>query len=411
MSSLSIAREFLADLKRQKLRSALTILGITWGTVAVVVLLAFGAGLATQMKKNARGIGENVVILTPGQTTLSYKGFPQGRRISLDEADVAALRREVRGIQRVSPEYGKWYPVHRGKANTNPWLSGVYPEYSEMRNIFPAAGGRWFNQLDMEKRRRVAFLGDQLAQLLFGGEDAVGQVVYVGETPFTVIGVMQKKTQNSSYQSRDQDRIFLPSTTYTSVFGERRVARILFQPADPTQSEAVRAQVSELLGRRHAYDPADKDAVYVWDTGENMKFFHYLFLGFNLFLGVVGSFTLIVGGVGVANIMYIVVRERTREIGVRRALGARRQDILFQILLETGLIVGIGAALGLAISLAMVKVAALLPIKDQVGTPAISPLVIGVTLLLLAGVALLAGLFPARRAANLDPVESLRYGV
>jgi putative ABC transport system permease protein len=279
-----------------------------------------------------------------------------------------------------------------------------------MRNIFPAAGGRWFDPLDMEKRRRVAFLGDKLAELLFGGEDAVGQVVFIGETPFTVIGVMQKKTQNSSYQSRDQDRIFLPSTTYTSIFGERKVARILFQPADPTQSEAVRAQVSELLGRRHAYDPADKDAVYVWDTGENMKFFHYLFLGFNLFLGVVGSFTLIVGGVGVANIMYIVVRERTREIGVRRALGARRQDILFQILLETGLIVGIGAALGLGISVAMVKVAALLPIKDQVGTPAISPLVIGVTLLLLAGVALLAGLFPARRAANLDPVESLRYG-
>jgi putative ABC transport system permease protein len=262
----------------------------------------------------------------------------------------------------------------------------------------------------MEKRRRVAFLGDKLAELLFGQEDAVGQVVFIGETPVTVFGVMQKKTQNSSYQSRDQDRIFLPSTTYTSIFGERKVARILFQPADPTQSEAVRAQVSELLGRRHAYDPADKDAVYVWDTGENMKFFHYLFLGFNLFLGVVGSFTLIVGGVGVANIMYIVVRERTREIGVRRALGARRQDILFQILLETGLIVGIGAALGLGISVAMVKVAALLPIKDQVGTPAISPLVIGVTLLLLAGVALLAGLFPARRAANLDPVESLRYG-
>jgi putative ABC transport system permease protein len=411
MSSLSIAREFLADLKRQKLRSALTILGITWGTVAVVVLLAFGTGLAVQMTKNARGIGENVVILTPGRTTISYEGFPKGRGITLEEQDVAALRQEVSSIARLSPEYGRWYPVHLGTANTNPWISGVYPEYSEMRNIFPAAGGRWFNELDMEKRRRVAFLGDGLKQLLFKDEEAVGKVVYVGATPFTVIGVMQKKTQNSSYQSRDQDRIFLPSTTYNSVFGERRVARILYQAVDPTQAETVRGQVSEVLGRRHRFDPQDKDAVYVWDTSENMKFFHNLFLGFNLFLGVVGSFTLIVGGVGVANIMYIVVRERTREIGIRRALGARRKDILLQILFETGLIVGMGAVFGLIISFAMVKAAAFLPIQESVGTPTISALVVAITLLLLAGVALLAGFFPARRAANLDPVESLRYGV
>lgn len=403
-------REFLTDLRRQKLRSALTILGITWGTVAVVVLLAFGSGLATQMKRNARGIGENVVILTPGTTTKSFQGFPEGRRIRLDETDVTALRAEVSEIARISPEYGAWRPVRRDRQIANPFVSGVYPEYAEMRNVFARPGGRFFNAQDMERRRRVTFLGDELATLLFAGADPVGEVVYLGTTPFTVIGVMQAKTQNSSYQSRDQDRMFIPSTTYASIFGQLRVERIIYQPDDPTRSEAIRAEVSELLGGRHRYDPTDRDAVYVWDTGENMKMFHYLFMGFNIFLGVVGSFTLIVGGVGVANIMYIVVRERTREIGIKRALGARRNDILTQIFMETTLIVAVGATFGLAIAAGMVKLAGMLPIEEQVGTPVMSPFVIGITLSLLALVAFFAGLFPARRAANLDPVESLRYG-
>lgn len=411
MPGISVVREFLTDLQRQKLRTALTILGITWGTVAVVVLLAFGTGLEKQMKTTARGIGEAVVILTPGVSTLPYEGYPEGRSIRLVESDVGALRRDVPGILRISPEYGAWRPVRHQRQIANPFVSGVYPEYAEMRNVFAAAGGRFFNDNDMQGRRRVAFLGDALARTLFEGADPIGKEVYVGATPFVVIGVLEPKTQNSSYQSRDQDRMFIPSTTYTSVFGDRYVSRILYQPEDPTRSEAIRVAAAQVLAQRHQFDAADRDAVYVWDTGENLKMFEYLFLGFNIFLGVVGSFTLIVGGIGVANIMYIVVRERTREIGLKRALGARRSDILGQIFLETTLIVGIGAAVGMAISVGMVKIAGALPIEEMVGTPQLSPLVIGSTLCLLAAVAFFAGLFPARRAANLDPVESLRYGV
>jgi putative ABC transport system permease protein len=412
MRFLGIFGQFVDTLRHQRLRSALTILGIAWGTVAVVVLLAFGVGLEQQMKRNAKGIGEGIAILFDGRTTKSFQGFPEGRRIRLVDTDAALLRREIPELEAVTPEYGRWNtPVRRGTAIATPHIGGVEPVFEELRNVFPVPGGRFLNQQDLDGRRRVAFLGDKLKELLFGDADAIGQEVYIGETPFTVVGVMQPKRQNSSYAQRDEERIFIPATTYQSVFGERYVARIIYRVTDPALAERANERVYEVLGRRYTFDPSDKDAVRIWDTGEQLKFFKYLFLGFNIFLGVVGSFTLVVGGIGVANIMYIVVRERTREIGMRRAIGARRSDVILQILLETFLIVGVGAAIGMLVSFALVKAGQMLPMQEEIGTPQLSPLVLGTTMLLLSAIALLAGLFPARRAANLDPVESLRYGV
>jgi putative ABC transport system permease protein len=401
---------FLHTLRTQRLRTALTVLGITWGTTAVVVLLAFGVGLAAQMKKNAAGIGDGVVIVFGGNTSRSYKGFPEGRRIRYTGDDARLVGREVPQIAVITPEYGRWNTSVRHKDNAaTPYVSGVEPVFSDLRNVFPEPGGRFIDDLDMAGRRRVAFLGDELKKVLFGDEEAVGKTVLVGKTPFTVVGVMQKKGQNSSYSQRDKDRIFIPATTFRSVFGATYASQILYRPKDADASQSAEKAMREVLARRYTFDPEDQDAVRVWDTNEGMKFFKYLFLGFNIFLGVVGSFTLVVGGIGVANIMYVVVRERTREIGVRRALGARRSTILTQILLETFVIVGVGAVMGVLLSFGLVAVAKLAPIQEMVGVPTISPMVMAATLSLLAGIAFLAGLFPARRAANLDPVECLRY--
>jgi putative ABC transport system permease protein len=410
MASANLLREFIADIRSQRLRTTLTVMGIAWGTIAVVVLLAFGVGLERQTRKRFHGLGDRIVILFGGRTTVSYEGFPHGRYIRLQEDDGAVLEREIPGIVMLSPEYStRRVPVRHGINTANPNVTGVLPVYGEMRNIIPDYGGRFLNDQDVADRRRVAMLGDELADLLFDGRDPVGERVFVGETPFTVIGVMKPKSQNSSYNGRDKDRIFIPSSTFTAVFGDRFVNNFVYRTSAPEVTKVVERRVYELLGRRHSFDPADDDALQVWDTMEWELRFGYMFLAFNIFFAIIGSFTLTVGGIGVANIMYIVVRERTREIGIRRSVGARRRDILLQFIGETFLIVGMGAVVGLFGSWGIVRLLSLVPMQEFVGTPTISPSVGVVTLSLLGVIGFLAGLFPARRAASLDPIECLRY--
>jgi putative ABC transport system permease protein len=406
----NVFREFLADLKAQRLRTTLTVLGIAWGTVAVVVLLAFGVGLERQTRKRFHGLGDRIVILWGGRTTVAFQGFGEGRYIRLHEDVGEQLSREIPGIVMISPEYSnRRTPIRRGINSANPNITGIYPVYGLMRNIIPEMGGRFINESDQAQRRRVAFLGDELAELLFEDQEPVGRQVFIGETPFTVIGVMQPKLQNSSYNGRDKDRVFIPASTHTAIFGNRYVNNFVYRVADANLSEEYEQQVYQVLSRRYTFDPQDEDALSVWDTAEIERMFGYLFFGFNVFFALVGSFTLTVGGIGVANIMYIVVRERTREIGIKRSVGAKKRDILFQFFAETFLIVGLGALCGFSFSYGIVWLLSFVPLQDFVGTPTISPLVGAVTLSLLAAIAFMAGLFPARKAANLDPVECLRY--
>lgn len=410
MRTSGLLAQFSDDLRARPLRTAITVAGITWGTVAVVVLLAFGVGMSNQMRSTSRGMGDGVVILFGNRTTKAFQGFPEGRGIAFDSDDAALLAREVSGIERISPEYGNsGTRVSRGTNGTRPYVTGVEPEYGLLRNIDPEPGGRFLDTQDVAFRRRVVVLGDGIRKLLFDADPAVGQTVQIGDSPFLVVGVMQHKTQNSDYSSRDENRVFIPATTYRAIFGEQHPQNIVYRPAVLAASTAVRKQVCDVLARRHVFDPTDPDAIMVWDTNDMLRMIDNLFGGFTIFLGIVGSFTLAVGGIGVANIMYIVVRERTPEIGVKRSIGARRRDILGQFLLETALVVAVGAALGLLISAGLVALGRLLPIQEAVGTPVLSPLVLGITVLLLGCISFLAGIFPAWRAAHLDPVQCLRH--
>ena len=404
----TIVSEFIVDLRAQKLRAFLTMFGIIWGTVAIVVLVAFGVGFKKQTVANMHGMGESIAVVFPGRTTKPWAGYGIGRSMSFIEDDTKLVASQVSNVAAISPEYSKWTVARVGKNILNPLVAGVNPIYGDMRNIIPEAGGRFINALDIEQRRRVAVIGDKAKEFLFGEQNAIGKIVYVSQVPFTIVGVMQKKTQPSSYRSRDQDRIFIPTSTFASIYGAIHLSNIIYQIKDPQLGEETADEVRTALSKRYKFDPTDKDAVWIWDTTDFDRLIFYMFLGINIFLGLIGSFTLGVAGLGVANIMFIVVQERIKEIGVKRAVGATKLNILFQFFSETFFIVSIGSIIGFIVSYGIILILGLVPIKEYVGTPEFSIEVVVTTILVLITVGLLAGLMPARRASNIDVVECIR---
>jgi putative ABC transport system permease protein len=400
--------QFLRDLRSQKLRAALTLFGLVWGTTSVTLLLAFGQGLETRLIKNIRGLGENIVICWPARTSKPWEGLPRNRKITVKEDDITALRREVPGLTAISGEYSndkKKFKV--GHKVIVPGVTGANPIFAAMRNLIPQTGGRYIDDLDMDERRRVVFLGDGLTKDLFGDAPAVGQYVSINGMPFLVVGVMQKKEQDSSYQGRDTDRASIPATTFRAVYGQEAYGNFVFQVADADKVEVAKNKVIATLAKLHRFDPTDSEAIRMWDVTENEKFMRSFMLGFRIFLGIMGVLTLVVAGIGVSNVMNVVVEERTKEIGVKMALGAKQRMIISQFLFETLLLTALGGAVGFLISWGICGV---FPAKldEFVGTPVISLQVAAITTFVLGLIGFLAGYFPARTAARLNPVEALR---
>jgi len=396
------------DLRTQKLRTFLTVFGIVWGTVAVTLLLAFGTGLKKQLVKNTAGLGDRICIAWPGLTSIPFEGLGKGRKIRLMEEDIDAIRREAEGLAGVSSEYDSSMKLHLDLKTWPVDVSGVSPEFGRMRNLIPQEGGRFIDPTDMDARRRVLFLGDKLAQNVFGKEDPVGKTVMLGNSPFLVVGVLKPKTQDSSYSGRDNDKATIPGTTYRALTGEKYVDNVIYQARSAFETDALTARILEILGKRKRFDPKDKEALSVWDTTGQFKFFDTFMLAFTGFLGIVGSLTLVVGGIGVSNIMNVVVEERTKEIGIKMALGAKQRFILVQFLLETLLVTAIGGAIGFAVSLGICAAFPRLGFTDSVGVPEVSPLVAAITVGILGLIGLLAGWFPAREASRLDPVVAMK---
>ncbi len=409
MQFLMYITQFLRDMRSQKLRTLLTLFGIIWGTAAVVLLMAFGKGIHAQNQKAMHGLGEGIVILWGGRTSQPFEGFGKGRAIRLRDEDALLLKREIKEMSGVSPEYSRWSTHMKYKDNAvTQNMVGIYPVFGEMRNIFAEPGGRFINNIDLENKRRVVFIGDQLKKDLFGEEEAIGKYIIIDNVPFLVVGVMKEKEQDSSYSGRDENKAFIPATTFAAMYGHRYVNDIIFKPKDPRQTQSVREEVYQVLGKKYKFNPQDKEALSMWDTTEMAKFLTYFFLAFRIFLVLIGTATLIVGGIGVSNIMHVVVEERTKEVGIKMSLGAKKAHVLMQFIFETLVITFVGGTLGFLFSLLVVKVFPLFHLEEYLGTPIVTPSAVLIAVGILGLVGLISGYFPARRAANLNPVQALK---
>jgi putative ABC transport system permease protein len=392
----------------------LTIVALAWGTFSIVILLAFGEGLNRQMRKAFHGLGQGICIVGGGQTSKPYLGLGKGRRIFLKLEDIDLLQERVAGIELLSPENDRTInTLTYGRKSITKRVIGVAPAFEEMRTYYPERQSRFLNEIDVEGKRRVIFLGAKIREALFGTGEAVGKTILVNAVPFLVVGIMQNKMQNSMYNGPDVEKAAIPYTTYLEIFGDKYVSRLIYKPEDVTRSEAVKDNVLRVLAGKYKFDPEDKQAIDFWDTVEQEKTTNKIFLGIKIFMGIIGGLTLIFAGVGVANIMYVSARKRTREIGIKMALGAKKRYILAQFISEALMIAFIGGAAGILLSVAAVEGVNAMALKGDVADilahPAISPYIMVATALILSLVGFLAGFFPARRAASLNPVEALRY--
>jgi putative ABC transport system permease protein len=414
MAWSDLFRDTMRTLFAHKLRTLLTMFGIAWGIVSITLMVAAGEGLRAGQAKVAESFSRDVMIVFAGRTSLQAGGLRAGRRVEWTATDHIEVAKQAPSCGYVMPELGQGAPVRSAHNSGSLTITGSMPDFAFIRSI-PVAEGRYPNWDDERQVRRVAFLGSDAKKQLFGNRPAMGETLRIGDFPYTVVGTMRHKEQDSSYDGRDIGKVFLPFSAILQDFPRKppslpdAVNRLLVSPRSLADHEACKGELRRALGRIHGFDPRDEEAAHIWDTVEDAKAFRTMTDGMKYFLGAVGIATLFIGGIGVMNVMLVAVRERTREIGVRKALGATRRSIVRQFVVETLLVVFVSGGTGLALAYGLCALVNLLPMPPFFAglLPTWSS---GLTALALLGtVALLAAVYPARRAASIDPVEALRW--
>jgi putative ABC transport system permease protein len=414
-----ILRDLIGDVLRtlwaHKLRAFLTMFGIAWGVVSIVLMTAAGEGLQKGQEAQAKTLGKDILIAFHGRTSMQAGGARAGRPVHWDINDVPVLQAEATDCEYAIPELEQDdLRTHSNYNNAAFTVTGSYPQFAEIRSL-DVNKGRFYDWDDQHQARRVAFLGSDAAKQLFGNRDPLGSNVYLNDFPYVVIGVMSGKKQDSSYDGWDVNKIFIPFAAMQRDFPnkppqvETSFDQWLITPKSYEQHEACKHEVRTVLGRLHNFDPLDKEALPIWDTVQEAKAFRQMTDGMKYFLGAVGIVTLFLGGLGVMNVMMVAVRERTREIGVRKALGAPARDILKQFFIEAVLIALISGGSGLAVAYGLCALVNLLPMPDFFAglLPTLSSGLVACGLL--GTIAIASALYPARKAASIDPIEALRF--
>lgn len=406
----------LRTLWAHKLRTFLTMFGIAWGIVSITLMVAAGEGLRVGQQRVARNFGKNVMIVFAGRTSLQAGGLRAGRLVIWKDTDYKQVQAESPDCEYVMPELGQGNIRVQSQYNNAALLvTGSHPEFTIIRSL-DVAQGRFYNWDDIRESRRVAFIGSDAKEQLFpNGAPVMDQTIMVGGKPYTIIGVMRKKDQDSSYDGADVSKIFIPLSTTMMDFPNRQpwpadsMDRLLVAPKSIEQSSACKQQVRNVLARIHRFDPRDKEAAGIWDTAEEAKAFRKMTDGMKYFLGAMGVTTLLLGGLGVMNVMLVAVRERTREIGVRKAVGATAGTIKRQFFLETTIIVFLSGAVGLSIAYGLCALVNLIPMPPFFAGLLPTWSLSFLSFALLGLIAIGSAMYPASRAASIDPIEALRF--
>jgi putative ABC transport system permease protein len=409
MNLLATLRIALNALRVNKLRSILTMLGIIIGVAAVITMIAVGAGAQSRVEEQIKSLGSNLMIILPGSTTSSGVRLGAGANQNLTEDDALAIAREVPEVQVAAPTNRRTEQVIAGSTNWSTSIYGVNPDYFEARE-WPLVSGRMFEQAELTGSAKVALIGQTVAQQLFGDMDPIDQSVRIRKVPFTIIGVLDRKGQSMLGQDQD-DVIMVPlSTARNRLFGNtqgklRRVGTIQVKVREGASMKEAEDRIRELMRQRQRVQAGQEDAITVRNLTEILQAQEASSRIMALLLAAVASVSLLVGGIGIMNIMLVSVTERTREIGLRMAVGARGSDILKQFLVEAVTLSLIGGFFGIAFG-----VAGSWLVGELAGwSVRLSPESIVLAAGFSAAIGIFFGFYPARKAASLLPIQALRY--